>query len=103
MPGGTPATMIMTLGYDPQQKRFVGTWIGSMMTHLWVYDGALDATERVLALESDGPSMTGDGTMARYRDAIELQSDDHRILRSSVRDADGTWRPFMTAHYRRTT
>jgi hypothetical protein len=67
-----------------------------------VYDGALDAAERVLALESDGPSMAGDGTMARYRDAIELVSDDHRILTSSVRNADGTWTQFMTAHYRRT-
>ena len=38
--------MIMTLGYDPQKKRFVGTLIGSMMTHLWVYDGALDAGRR---------------------------------------------------------
>jgi hypothetical protein len=81
----------------------VGTWIGSMMTHLWVYDGALDGAERVLALESDGPSMAGDGSMARYRDAIEVGSDDHRILTSSVRGDDGTWRPFMTAHYRRKT
>ena len=72
-----------------------------MMTHLWVYDGALDAAERVLALESDGPSMSGDGTMARYRDAIEVRSDDHRILTSSLRTADGTWQPFMTATYRR--
>jgi hypothetical protein len=101
MPGGGPATMIMTLGYDPQTKRFVGTWIGSMMTHLWIYDGALDAAERVLALESDGPSMAGDGSMARYCDAIEFRSDDHRILTSSVRGDGGTWRPFMTAHYRR--
>jgi hypothetical protein len=93
--------MIMTLGYDPQTKRFVGTWIGSMMTHLWIYDGALDAAERVLALESDGPSMAGDGSMARYCDAIEFRSDDHRILTSSVRGDGGTWRPFMTAHYRR--
>jgi hypothetical protein len=91
----------MTLGYDPQTKRFVGTWIGSMMTHLWIYDGALDAAERVLALESDGPSMAGDGSMARYCDAIEFRSDDHRILTSSVRGDGGTWRPFMTAHYRR--
>jgi hypothetical protein len=49
MPGGGPAMMIMTLGYDPE-RRFWGTWMGSMMTHLWVYDGALEA---------DGPSMAG--------------------------------------------
>jgi hypothetical protein len=35
MPGGGAATMFLTLGYDPQRERYVGTWIGSMMTHLW--------------------------------------------------------------------
>ena len=101
MPGGAPATMLMTLGYDPQKKRFVGTWVGSMMTHLWIYDGALDAAERVLTLESDGPSMAGDGKMARYRDVIELTSDDHRTLTSSALGDDGVWHQFMTATYRR--
>jgi Protein of unknown function (DUF1579) len=56
MPGGGAATMIMTLGYDPQTKRYVGTWIGSMMTHLWMYDGALEPSERVLTLEAEGPA-----------------------------------------------
>ena len=101
-PGGGTDTSLMTLGYDPQKQRFVGTWIGSMMTHLWVYDGALDADRRVLTLEAEGPSMAGDGQMATYRDVIELKSDDHRVLTSHVLREDGTWQQFMTAHYRRT-
>jgi Protein of unknown function (DUF1579) len=101
MPGGGAATMIMTLGYDPQKTRYVGTWIGSMMTHLWVYEGALDAAERVLTLEVEGPSMAGDGKMAKYRDVIEVESDDHRVLTSHVLGDDGQWHRFMTAHYRR--
>jgi hypothetical protein len=100
-PGCGHATMMMTLGYDPQRKRYVGTWIGSMMTHLWVYDGSLDAAEKALALDAEGPSMAGDGTMAQYRDVIEFKSDDHRVLTSHIRGNDGTWQAFMTAHYRR--
>jgi hypothetical protein len=103
MPGGGHATMMMTLGYDPQRKRYVGTWIGSMMTHLWVYDGSLDAAEKVLTLDAEGPSMAGDGTMAQYRDVIEFKSADHRVLTSHLRGNDGAWRSFMTAHYRRRT
>jgi hypothetical protein len=85
--------------------RFVGTWVGSMMTHMWVYDGALDEAGKVLTLESEGPDMSPDavpGRMLLYRDVIELVSDDHRVLRSYARGADGQWQHFMTTHYRRT-
>ena len=101
MPGGGTGTTMMTLGYDPDTQRFVGTFIGSMMTHLWVYDGALDAGERVLTLEAEGPSMAGEGKLAKYRDAIELKSRDHRVLTSHMLADDGTWQQFMTATYRR--
>lgn len=102
MPGGGAATTLLTLGYDPQKKRFVGTWIGSMMTHLWVYDnGTLDAAGKILTLESEGPDMAVEGKMARYRDVIELKSGDHRVLTSHALGEDGQWREFMTANYRR--
>jgi hypothetical protein len=101
MPGGGTATMIMTLGYDPQKKKYLGTWIGSMMTHMWHYDGEMDASGRVLTLSAEGPSMAGDGTMAKYQDIIEIKSKDHRTLSSRVLGPDGAWNHFMTAHYRR--
>jgi hypothetical protein len=97
-----PATTLMTLGFDPARGRYVGTFVASMMTHLWRYDGALDAAGRALALDTEGPSMAGDGTLARYRDVIELHGDDHRTLTAQTLGADGAWRVFMTAHYRRT-
>jgi hypothetical protein len=101
MPGGGPATTLITLGYDPQKQRFVGTFVGSMMTHLWIYEGALDPATNVLTLDAEGPSFSGDGTMAAYQDIVEIRSDDHRVLRSRVRGPDGTWNEFMTGHYRR--
>jgi hypothetical protein len=101
MPGGGHATTMLTLGYDPETRRYVGTWVGSMMTHMWVYDGALDPAGTVLTLDTEGPSMAGDGKMAKYQDVIEVQSDDHRILSSQVLGDDGKWFRFMTAHYRR--
>jgi len=101
MPGGGPATTLMTLGYDTQTKRYVGTWIGSMMTYLWVYDGELDAAQGVLTLNSEGPSTAGDGTITKYKDLIQLKSDDHRVLTARVLAADGTWQPLMTVDYRR--
>lgn len=101
MPDGDTAMMVMTLGFNPQTKRYVGTWIGSMMTHLWLYDGELDAAEKVLTLNSEGPAMCTSGAMTKYRDVIEIVSDDHRTLNSHMLDDDGEWRPFMRADYRR--
>ncbi|MDQ8730600.1 DUF1579 domain-containing protein [Bradyrhizobium sp. LHD-71] len=101
MPGGGAALTRITLGYDPQKGRFVGTFIGSMMTHLWLYEGTLDAAGKVLTLDCEGPSFAGDGTMAKYQDIIEMKSDDHRVMTSRVQGADGKWTHFMTANYRR--
>jgi hypothetical protein len=99
MPGGGISQSIMTLGYDPLTKRFVGTFVASVMTHLWPYNGSLDAEEKVLTLDTEGPSFSDDGTMAKYQDIIEFHSDDHRTLSSQYLGPDGKWVPFMTAHY----
>lgn len=101
MPGGGTAQTVMTLGYDPARSRFVGTFIGSMMTNLWIYEGTLNAERTVLTLDTEGPSFSGDGTMAKYQDVIEFLSDDHRVLKARVLGDDGNWNEFMTAHYRR--
>lgn len=100
MPGGGIATTMMTLGYDPRKERYVGTWVGSMMTHLWTYEGVLDASERVLTLDTEGPGMT-EGEMEKFRDVIELKDDDHRVLRSHMQGEDGNWYGFMKADYQR--
>jgi hypothetical protein len=102
MPDGAPVQMLMTIGFDPSQRCFVGTWIGSMMNHLWVYrGGALDAAKKLLALPSEGPSFEEPGKLAQYRDEIEIVSDDERLLHGNSLGADGKWNRFMTARYQR--
>ncbi len=101
MPGGGTAAMMLTLGYDPQKKRYVGTWVGSMMTHLWIYDGVLDAGGKTLILSTEGPDMSVEGKLAKYRDVYEFRSDDHRTLTSHYLGDDGTWQVMMTSSYRR--
>lgn len=101
MADGSISTNLMTLGYDPRKQRFVGTFLGSMMTNLWVYEGTLDAAGTTLTLDTDGPSMTGDGT-AHYQDIITLESDDLRTMTSQIQGDDGTWTQFMKMTVRRT-
>lgn len=101
MPGGGASTMQITLGFDPQKGRFVGTWLGSMMAMIWTYEGFLDDSRKILTLESEGPSFSGDGTTAKYRDIIEIRSPTERLFYSKVLGADGNWTEFMKARYRK--
>jgi hypothetical protein len=100
-PDGGTWKAITTLGYDPQTKRFVGSFIASVMTHFWPYNGSLDPTGKILTLDSEGPSFADNGAMAKYQDIIEIITPDHKTLTSRVQSSDGTWHHFMTAHYRR--
>jgi len=99
---GKPALTVMTIGYDTAKKKFVGTFIGSMMTNLWVYEGELDASGKVLTLAADGPNFADPTKTTKYLDKIEVVSPDHRILTSQALGDDGRWHQFMTSHYRRT-
>ena len=101
MPGGSTATTIMTLGYDPAKKKYVGTFIGSMMTHMWLYEGTLDASKKILTLDTEVPNFSIEGKMTKYKDIIEFKSNDHRELNSQMLMDDGSWMNFMTATYRR--
>jgi len=96
-----PMHGVMTLGYDPQKKKFIGTWVDSSNSHLWKYEGTLDATGKILTLESEGPSFTQPGKLAKYKDVTEFKTENHKILTSSVQGDDGKWISFMTANGRR--
>jgi Protein of unknown function (DUF1579) len=100
MPDGNLGKTIMTLGFDPKKDRFVGTFICSVMTYLWPYNGSLDTEGTILTLDSAGPNFSN-GAISPYQDIIELVSNDRKILTSQIRMDDGTWNHFMTAHYHR--
>jgi hypothetical protein len=101
MPDGSPSLTVMTLGFDPATGKVRGSWIGSMMTHHWVYEGHLDMENNRLVMESVGPDFEVEGKTKNYRDVIEFLSDDHRSLKGMGQNEDGTWTTFMEMHYRR--
>src|SRR5690606_23176269 len=99
MPGGGEGQNLMVVGFDTVKNKFVGNWIGSMMTMQWVYEGELDDSGK-LSLHSEGPSMEKEGEYGQYKDVFEFLSDDHRTL-TSFWQKDGEWVQFMQAHYRK--
>lgn len=101
MPGMGAMHAVMTLGYNPETGKYQGTWVDSVSDLLWVYEGTLDPTRKILTLEAEGPNMMDPAAgRTRYRDVIEFKSDEHRTLTSSAL-VDGEWVQFMTANYRK--
>lgn len=96
-------TSIITLGYDPDKGKFVGSFIATMMSSFWLYEGTLDADKKILPLDSEGPRMDGKPGYAKYQDEIEIVSKDEYIFRGRMRQDDGTWIEFMTTRYTRTS
>ncbi len=98
---GTELNCIQTIGFDPQSKKYVGTWVDSMMNHMWKYEGSVDETGKILTLEAEGPNFTQPGKTAKFRDVYEFKSADEIAISSSMLGEDGKWANFMTGHAKR--
>ena len=96
-----PMTSILTLGYDFEQKKYVGTWVSSCMTHLLQYEGSVDLATETLTLETEGPCPHSPGTVAKFKEVIEVKSRQHRVFTSSMQAQDGKWATIATINYRR--
>ncbi|KQY34001.1 hypothetical protein ASD32_22355 [Rhizobium sp. Root483D2] len=71
------------------------------MTNLWIYEGKLDETGKVLTLDCEGPDFGNPGQTARYQDIITIRDADSRNFSSRIRRADGTWKSVMSCDYNR--
>ena len=101
MPDGGVGYSLFTLGYDPTRKLYHGTFVASMMTHLWLYQGSVNAAGNILTLDVEGPSFDGLG-MASYQDIFEVVNNDHWILRSRMLNKEtGNWVDFLEGHHHR--
>ena len=93
---GTPVNAVMTLGYDAQKKKYVGTWVCSMCDTMCRYEGTVDAAGKVLTLETTAPSPADPTKLVKMKDVLEVKDKDHRVMTSTMQTDNGQWVPFMT-------
>ncbi len=98
-PEGTTASTLTTLGFDPAQNRYVGSFVGSMMAYIWPYLGSLEDGKR-LPLYSEGPKFDGSGRCA-YRDTYLAVDGDTWVFTGELQNDDGQWVQFMTQKHTR--
>jgi hypothetical protein len=98
-PNGASMKGILTLGYEPEKKKYLATFISSGMTRLWTYEGTLDETEKSLTLESQGPDPSTPEKSTKYKDVYEIKGTDHWVITSSILAADGKWFRYATVNY----
>lgn len=98
---GTPYNGMLSLGYDPKKKHFIGTWIDSFGCQLWVYKGTLNEAGDTLTLETEGPSLLAPDKTALYKEVIRMTDKDSRTFTSSIETDEGIWKKILAVEYRR--
>lgn len=94
--GGMPFSSLQTLGYDPQAKKYVGTWVDSLSSYMWKYEGTLDESGRMLTLTTRGPCPQKNGELANVREVLEIVDKDQKTFTSYVEMAPGKWEKMVT-------
>jgi len=98
--GGMPFTGVGTTGYDPVEKKYVGTWVDTMTPHLMISKAEYDPATK---------TMTG---TAEGRDAVTQQSytakliaryvdDDNRVFEMHMPGEGGKHFKMMEINYKR--
>lgn len=96
---GMPMTSILTIGYDPEKKQYVGTFVCSADSTLWKYEGEMDESGKKLTLLTEGPNPMSPGQTAKYREVLELKDQDHKVFTSYLQTEKGKWNKFVTMEY----
>ena len=97
---GKPFVGVFTIGYDTDQKKFVGTWFDNMSHYLWRYTGDVDSAGKILTLETEGPCPSEGGRIVKVRETIEIKNPEHKVL-TSMREKDGKWVKNLVINYKK--
>jgi hypothetical protein len=81
-------TGILTFGFDGEKKKYVGTWIDSMSSHLLHYEGIADPAARTLTLLTEGPDPTT-GKRCKFKEILEVKGKDSKVFTTFVQGEDG--------------
>ena len=87
-------------GYDPNKKKWVGTWIDSMTTYLTVMEGTAEGPNKIV-YNFEAPSQANPATLTKHRLVCEAKDNDHFSLSFFETGTDGKEKENMQIQYAR--
>lgn len=97
--GGMPFQGHGVMGYDPNKKMFVSTWVDSMQPFISMMEGTTDESGRISTMLGEWPDQGG--TMQKWKSTSEWMDDDHRTFKMFMGDKDGEFNEMMSIDYSR--
>jgi hypothetical protein len=98
---GAPVSSVLSIGFDPASKKYVGTFVCSMDSNFWKYEGTMEESGKKLTLETEGPSPLDPKKRAKFQEVLELKDKDNKAFTSYIQGDDGKWVKMVTVDYRR--
>lgn len=97
---GQGFTGLGLLGYDPQKKLYLGTWVDSMTTSMSLAEGMYDKAKKELVLSMEGPNpMTGETVVMRQ--ITRFKDKDHWEFAMAAPGPDGKYVDSFVIEYTR--
>jgi hypothetical protein len=97
---GMPFTGVGTSGYDPAEKKYIGTWIDNMTPYLQTIRGDYDPASKTMnsLCESRDP-MTGE--KITYKQTMKQIDGDTRVFEMQMPDGKGGYQKMLEIEYKR--
>lgn len=98
--GDMPFTGVGTFGYDPTEKKYIGTWVDTMSPYPLTTKGDYDAATKTSTAIGEGrDGMTG--KMMKTKMTTRFIDDNDRVFEMYAMGEDGTTQKMMEISYKR--
>jgi hypothetical protein len=97
---GMPFTGASTLGYDPVEKKYIGTWIDSMTPYLTTLKGDYDVATKTLTAIAEGRDFEKGGAITKSKQISRDIDENTRSFEIHMNE-DGKERKVMEIMYKR--
>lgn len=97
---GMPFSGHGVTGYDPVEKKYIGTWVDSMSPYLMTMEAEYNPATKTLTGFGEGRDPAS-GEMVKYKQISRKVDDDTRTFEMQMPDGAGGYQKMMEIEYKR--